>query len=493
MLRRLTLTEAQLTLQDLFGLSEPPPLTGLPLDNQREGFSTFADVQAMSAQHLRAFANLARTLADALLADAPRRAAVVGCNAESASCLREFIARFGRLAHRGRLASADVERYATRAEQNALDPDDRIRYAVQALIASPYFVYRRETGDALEGLSTLAPNELASRLSFGLWGRAPNAALLDQAENGALNTPEGLAKSAESMLRDPRAAHFYTGFFRQWLGYDQLRSPNVRPSDFSDALLPEMQAETDAVVRAHAFGTGPFFDLLTADETTLTPALARYYGLPSPTADGRLTVPADHARAHAGILGHAAVLSMKTDGDRIAVRGNWLRRTFLCRPLSIPPQIAADLGDLLVGLSPVQIVRKRNTEAACKGCHALIDPIGVGLAHFDVTGRFDAKEDVTAYGIAPHLPDLQNLPFTSLSALAQALADAPETSACLSEKVFLFMHGRDPVAEDGCSVEAGHTSLDQTQRFPALVAGIVSSPAFRLRKAAAPSAAGASK
>ncbi|MFM2418001.1 MAG: hypothetical protein RL385_2724, partial [Pseudomonadota bacterium] len=181
MLRRLTLTEAQLTLQDLFGLSEPPPLTGLPLDNQREGFSTFADVQAMSAQHLRAFANLARTLADALLADAPRRAAVVGCNAESASCLREFIARFGRLAHRGRLASADVERYATRAEQNALDPDDRIRYAVQALIASPYFVYRRETGDALEGLSTLAPNELASRLSFGLWGRAPNAALLDQA------------------------------------------------------------------------------------------------------------------------------------------------------------------------------------------------------------------------------------------------------------------------------------------------------------------------
>jgi hypothetical protein len=55
---------------------------------------------------------------------------------------------------------------------------------VQALIASPYFAYRRETGDAPEGLSTLAPNELAARLSFGLWGRAPNAAPLDQAGNG---------------------------------------------------------------------------------------------------------------------------------------------------------------------------------------------------------------------------------------------------------------------------------------------------------------------
>ena len=52
-LRRLSNVELQLTLQDLFQLSSPPSVQGIPADNAKDGFKTFADVQALSAQHLR--------------------------------------------------------------------------------------------------------------------------------------------------------------------------------------------------------------------------------------------------------------------------------------------------------------------------------------------------------------------------------------------------------------------------------------------------------
>ena len=262
--------------------------------------------------------------------------------------------------------------------------------------------------------STLEPHELASRLAFGIWGRSPGLALLEEADQGKLDTQDGVRVVAQKMLADPRASYFYTSFFRQWLGYETLRAPNMAPADWSDALMSQMQSETDAVLTQHGFASDSFLDALTTNQTVLTPELASFYGLPAPGAGNKLTIPASHARANSGVLGHAALLSLKSDGDPVALRGNWLRRTFFCSDLRIPPEVAADLGDLLVGLSPVEIVVKRNTEAACKGCHGLIDPIGVGLANIDATGRFDAKADISEYGIKPMVPDLERAEFDSL-------------------------------------------------------------------------------
>lgn len=493
LLRRLSNTEYQLTTQDLFALAEPPAVDKLPADNTKDGFKTFAEVQSMSAQHLRAYIDKARELADALLADSARRTRVVACDASKTTCVRDFVARFGKLAFRRALSSTEIESYAVRAEANALDADDRIRYAIQALLISPNFLYRVEIGDKPDALSTLSAYELATRLSFGLWGRAPNLELLTKAEQGELDTSEQLREVAKAMLGDERASYFYTSFFRQWLGYDTLRAPNVKPADWNDALLAQMQTETDTVLRQHAFGDGPFLDALTTNQTRVSPALASFYKLSAPNATGELSIPANHPRANAGVLGHASLMSMKTDGDKIAVRGNWLRRTFFCAPLSIPPQVAADLDDLLVGLSPVQIVAKRNTESNCKGCHAKIDPIGISLARFDATGRYDATVDVSQYGIGPTLPDLNSKPINSLADLASALTSAPNVTECLSQKVFVFMNGREVESADGCAVSQGHEALDEAGSFRALLAGIVASPSFRLRRADDASTAGATK
>jgi len=482
-LRRLSGLEYQLTLQDLFQLKAPPSLEGSPADTEKDGFKVFAEVQTVSAQHLRAYLDKAQELGTALMADSARRANVLGCEPSASGCLKGFVTRFGRLAYRRALAADEIDALVARAERDALDVNDRFQFAIEVLLTAPDFLYRAELGTTPEGLSTLNPAELAAKLSFAIWGRAPSGELLDQAEQGALDTAQGLSQVVDRLLSDPRAQGFYSGFFRQWLGYEAVRPPTTPVSGWNDALLPAMQAETDAVVSEFAWGGLNFLDALTANRTHLEPQLATFYGLPAPGADGLLTIPSSHVRANTGLLTHASLLGAKSDGDLIALRGDWLRETFLCRHMQVPASVAEQLGELLVGLTRVQIVKERNSRGECKGCHAIIDPIGVGLAKFDRAGRYDDSLDITEFGIAPALPDAPSPAFSSVAELAAKLRAMPEVSACLTSRAFLYVNGREPAASDVCTTEAAQQSFAaESSSFPSLLRGLFSAPSFRLRR-----------
>jgi hypothetical protein len=197
-----------------------------------------------------------------------------------------------------------------------------------------------------------------------------------------------------------------------------------------------------------------------------------------------VTIPEGHPRAHTGLLTHAALISKKSDGDSIAQRGNWLRNTYLCRGLAVPPEIAATFGERLVGLTRTQIVRERNTDDTCRGCHAMIDPIGVGFEAFDDSGRYQEGVDITPFGITPALPDVQtNSEFTSIAELSSKLRALPEVAACVTERVFLFAHGREPSAQDRCYLErAANAFRESGHDFRALVRALVEAPELRLRR-----------
>jgi hypothetical protein len=244
-----------------------------------------------------------------------------------------------------------------------------------------------------------------------------------------------------------------------------------------------MQAETDAVVSEFAWGGLNFLDALTANRTHLEPKLATFYGLPAPAADGLLTIPSSHVRANTGLLTHASLLGAKSDGDLIALRGDWLRETFLCRHMQVPASVAEQLGEILVGLTRVQIVKERNSRAECKGCHAIIDPIGVGLAKFDRAGRYDESLDISEFGIAPALPDAPSPAFSSVAELAAKLRAMPEVSACLTSRAFLYVNGREPLASDRCTTQAAEQSFSaDSSSFPSLLRGLLAAPSFRLRR-----------
>jgi hypothetical protein len=484
-LRRLSNLEYQLTVQDLFQLPAAPALDGIPPDVDHEGFRTYAGIQSVTAQHLRAYIDRAHALAEELMADTARRSRVLGCEPTASGCLRAFVTRFGKLAYRRALTTPELDSVVNRATADALDANDQFKFAIEVVLSSSNFLYRVEVGNPAEAVTNLTPQELASRLSFALWGRAPTATLIDGAA-AMLGTPDALAATATTMLADTRAKTYYDAFFRQWLGFEGMQAPPNTPAGWTDALVGDMTRETQLVIGDFAWGSNRnFLDVLTASYTRPTAALSAFYTLPAAGADGTAQFPATHVRAGSGLLTHPSLLAAKRDGDLIAMRGNWLRRTFLCRSLSIDPGVAEMLGELLVGLTRVEIVKKRNTESGCAGCHAQIDPVGIGFVQFDHTGRYDASIDGAEYGVPAALPDAgSGGRFTTVAELASKLRALPQLSSCLATKVFTYAEGRDPVRADTCAVESASKSFaDNGNSFSAMLRGLVASAAFRTRRA----------
>jgi len=483
-LRRLSALEYQLTVQDLFALSEPPSAENLPLDTERLGFRTYAEYQTMSAENLRAYLDSATRLADSLLEDAPRRDQVIGCDPSDDTCLPKFLERFAKLAYRRPLEALERDVIMTAVAAATTDATDKVRFLIQALLSSPNFLYRVEIGTNKEGLSTLTPYELASKLSFALWGRGPSAELLDKAAAGDLDRDEDLADTVSSMLNDERTQLFFAAFFQQWLGYQSVRPPT--PADAP--VFADMQTETDRLMAEYAWGEGNILDALIANHTYLTPALASFYDLPAPGADGKSEFADSSYRANSGLLTHASLLSAKSDGDLIAIRGNWLRRTFLCKSLHIPAELSDLIGESLVGLDRVGIVQERNSSGVCAECHAAIDPIGVGFEQFTRSGSFDASIDSSIFGITPALPDAASPnEFENIGQLSTLLRSMPEVPACLTSRAFLYINGREPEAQDACGVSsASQDFAAEDSSFATLLEAVTTDPTFRYRRAPEP-------
>jgi len=485
LLRRLTRVEYMLSLQELFELDAPPDVSSIPDDPNEEGFRTLTALNSISPQHIRGYLGVAEQLAADLMDDPQRRDNVLGCTPSEPACLEQFVAKFGRLAFRRPLQSDEVDAIVATATSAALDEDDGFRVAMEAILVSPNFVFRIEGSGTPGELTELSGLELASRLSFAVWGRGPNDALLTAAEQGELDTKDGLLQHARTALADPRSQAFYDSFFEQWIGFESLREPTEAPQGWYPGILDDLKQETHALLRGVVWSPEhAFVDVFTASESTVTRELAEFYGMTTPPAGGEITFPATSPRNGSGILTHPSVLSAKTDGDLVAKRGAWFRKTFMCQTFEVPEGLFEMLGDRLVGLTYLEILAERNTDVACAGCHSMIDPIGVGLANWDANGLLDPEIDTSEYGIAASIPGVDDSAFETPAELATLLARLPEVEACLAERVFLFTHGReaDGSGEDACSVEAALSDFEASGQFPDLVLGLIANDAFRYRR-----------
>lgn len=489
-LRRLSRVEYRLTLKELFALDSVPSVDSLPEDSDFKGFRTVAALQNVTTEHLRAYQSEADKLAAALFEDSPeaaaRRDAVLGCDPEVNTCLNDFITRFGRVAYRRAVTDAERTDLMTLADAGGTSTKDRFTTVIAGMLSSASFLFRVELGDQKDGLSTLRGEELAAKLSFALIGRGPSAELLDRGANGELDTPEGLRSAAQELLADARAQEFYQAFFQQWLGFERMRPPKVPDPGWNDALLVSMQEETTRLLTEYAWGQGAnFLDSITANHTYVRADLAEFYGLPTPAADGYVEFPSGHDRAGSGLLSHAALISAKNDGDRVAHRGAWVQRTFLCLDLQVPTALLDSVADELAGLSYQQMLDYRGTDSACAGCHAQIDPIGVGFSAYDEIGHFTPDVDTHQYGITPALPG--GAPFETLAELAAQLRQRANLADCVTSKLFLYTGGREATNADSCAVKRAATQFTADQnRFASILEGLVASPDFRVRRAPEP-------
>jgi Protein of unknown function (DUF1592)/Protein of unknown function (DUF1588)/Protein of unknown function (DUF1585)/Protein of unknown function (DUF1587)/Protein of unknown function (DUF1595)/Cytochrome C oxidase, cbb3-type, subunit III len=281
--------------------------------------------------------------------------------------------------------------------------------ALEAILASPQFLFRIEAVPSLRstsygGASPAAPAayrlgdyELASRLSFFLWGSGPDAELLKLAGQGRLSSPGMLAQQTKRMLASPRADALSTRFAAQWLRLQDLErvipDPIVFPySDqtLSIALKKETELFFDSLVRDDR----SLFDLLNADYTFVNERTARHYGIPNVTGNEFRRVPVPEYRR--GILGHGSVLTLTSIATRTSpvMRGKWVMEVLLgTSPPPPPPNVPAleetkATAESGRSLSVRQRMEQHRSNPACTSCHRVIDPLGLALENFDVTGKW---------------------------------------------------------------------------------------------------------
>ena len=325
---------------------------------------------------------------------------------EEVGCARDIVTRLSSEAYRRPVSEAEVSDLMSFYKEGAQEGgfERGVRLALQAMLASPYFVFRFE--EAPEGVDWEEPYRidqlaLASRLSFFLWGSPPDAPLLQDVSTGDLANREVLQGHVERMLSDPRAEALATRFAAQWLRLQDLEkvSPNVYDYPYFDMTLSEaMYRETELFFYNIVREDRSILELLNADYTFLNERLAQHYGIPGVAGNAfrRVSYPDDTRR---GILGHGSVLMLTSMAHRTSpvLRGKWVMEVLLDAP---PPPPPPDVPDLLATegtedgrfLTTRERMERHRANPTCNACHQFMDPIGLALDNFDVTGTWRIRE-----------------------------------------------------------------------------------------------------
>ncbi|MBL9023625.1 MAG: DUF1592 domain-containing protein [Myxococcales bacterium] len=451
---------------------------GYPFDNASSALVTSTHVE----QYLRAGERIAEERAADLL---PR----YGCAAQTAAdpCVRDAVEAFGRRAFRRPLSKDEGDRlHALVAAQPELATG--VRVFLQVALSSPAFLYRSEIGeDAGDGTVRLTPYETATALSYTLIGSTPSDALLDAAEAGALDTPEGIEAEARGLLEDPRAAEMMGLFAEQWLAIETIEQAAKKPElypEFDAALAADMKSETRSLFVDVALGAAPFQDLFLAERTGASGRLAQLYGA---GADGALP-PARRA----GLLAQASVLAAQSHSDQTSPvrRGVFVRTRLLCQELAPPPPNAGGVPEVDPNASTRERFSQHSSDPTCNGCHKNIDPIGFGFEGFDAIGRAretDAGKPVDVSGAVTSVEGFgtdTDRAFVGLPELGRILAESQSAKTCLVKQLYRRASGGLETPDDEGTVGSlAARFADSGHDVGELVVALTQVKAFSYRRA----------
>ncbi len=489
--RRLTRFEYDNSVRDLLG-TELRVAESFAAEEELNGFDNNGSVRTVGELQAEQYMLAAEILAaEAVIDPAALLACDVALVGEDA-CVDAFVRSFARRAYRRPLVQADVDALlAVFAAGRDEGLANALSLVVQTVLGSPHFLYRIELGagepDA-RGVVALGDVEIASRLSYFLWGSLPDEALLAAAEAHELHEPDQIAAHAERMLEDPRAHAVIADLFRQLLDLDALASTTKDPLAFprwNDAVRDAMLLETRRFV-AHAVlvDDGRLATLLGARWTFLDATLAEYYGIAGVDATGEpVRVELDPGVPRGGLLMQGALTATlgKYATTAPVARGKFVRERLLCQPLPPPPD---DVDFEPPTDDPDATMRERyaehSTNPQCAGCHALIDPIGFGFEAYDGAGLWRADEHGVPIDASGTLvgTDVDG-DFDGAAELATRLADSRLVHDCFATNAFRYALGRAETIADDCTLGELRERFAEDGDVRALLVDITRSVAFR--------------
>jgi hypothetical protein len=265
----------------------------------------------------------------------------------------------------------------------------------------------------------------------------------------------------------------------------------VRGAAFTPQLAADMKKETLDDVGDQLWDKGQdLLSMLTTKTTLATPALAKYYGLGAPSADGHYSLDAIPGRI--GMLTHASVLTINGNANAsIVQRGLFMYRKFLCQDVGLPPPNATS-----VMLAPDTASERVKSDARlahdpCKSCHGLFDPLAYAFEPFDNMGGWQTK-DVNGNAVRQDgwitppvsngVPSGPNVPYSALGEYISTLTKDARVTACIQNHVTQFAWGRAMSSGDSdkCMLDdiAGRMKTAKGQNLADLIVAITTSPYF---------------
>jgi hypothetical protein len=439
------------------------------------------------------------------LSDSGSRRRIFTCRPTGADdeepCARSIVSRLAAVAYRRPLDTREVDGVMQfyRAGRARTGFEGGVREALEAILASPHFLFRLERqpdGVRPGEVYRIGDFELASRLSFFLWGAPPDETLRTAAARGELTAPGGLEQHARRMMSDPRAIALGERFAAQWLRLQDIDKvhpdPNFFPN-FDEMLSKAMRAETIAFFNDLVQRNASALDIYRADYSFLNERLARHYGIAGVAGNHfrRVAYPDDR---RLGVLGHGSVLVQTSMANRTSpvLRGKWVMEVLMGTP---PPPAPADVPPLEntaeaandgTTLTTRERMEMHREDPGCRSCHLFMDPIGLALDNFDVVARWRIRENSVPLDTRGDFYD--GSPVSSPKELSAVLLKRPiPLMRTLTENLMAYALGRRIEFYDQPTIRA-ITRQASTAGYPMadLVLGVIASDAFRSSRAEAP-------
>ncbi len=437
------------------------------------------------------------------VSETPSRRAIFACRpttpSEARPCARSIIERLASKAYRRPVETGELEGLLEFYDQGSDGAGFElgIRRALQAILASPHFLFRLER--LPEGLASrtgsfaLLPRDLASRLSFFLWGAPPDEELIRAAEEGDLASAQGLEAQASRLLEHERSAALANRFAAQWFRLQDLEKvhPDALTYPYFDQTLADaMLRETEMLFEHIVREDRPVTELLTADYTFVNERLARHYGIQGVIGEQFRKVPQPDARRR-GVLGHGSILTLTSHPDRTSpvLRGKWVLEVMLGAPPPPPPPDipafeetdAAQEGRFLTVRERMEL---HSENPVCASCHNAIDPLGLALENFDVTGIWRARDEGNPVDPVGVMYDGTRL--AGPSDLREALLAREDVIyRVFAQNLMAYGLGRRVEYYDMPTVrKIVAAAREDDYRISSFIMGIVRSPAFRTARAA---------
>lgn len=492
-LRRLGNQEFIRSARDALHLSEGESEQALALLEPEGEARLLSSPRVVSATHLEKYMKAAFYLADVAVSTPERRSKLALCDLAKESCYKFLATSLGSQLYRQQLSKREVDNFAALAATPTGTQADVYRPAkliIAGIFSSSRFLFRIEDGvesGKLANWKKLSSTEVATRLSFMIWGTNPDAQLTQLAHEGKLGDIASVQATARVMLEDARASEGVGRFISRWLELDEVKvapRPVAQFPEWSDANKLSAMAEVNLFMRDFWVPKGAnLLDALSARYSYIDDNLAPIYGLPPA---GQELVKVELPAERTGLLTQSGFLTASVPGASETVtpilRGKFLRNAFLCTiPVPGPPAMIPEVSN-----DPALTVRERlashRTSAECAACHQLLEPLGFGLEQYDEIGRFHATgsrgEVLTGAGQAYGLAG--DPAFVGPKELAALLQASPEVSDCIATKAFQFAYGREVSPEDACSVAQASTALATSNfNLKEMILAMVTSDAFR--------------